>query len=67
MSEEQKKTMSITLEEFSQINNQVIQLRNQLFEFESKEKKMNQEKQNILKQKQDLENEYKKVLGNFNF
>lgn len=63
MSTDQKQTMTITLEEFSQINGQVVQLRSQLFEAESKEKKILQENQKILKQKQDLENEYKKVMG----
>jgi predicted nuclease with TOPRIM domain len=51
----------ITMEEFSHLNGQLVQLRTQNFDLESKIKKMNQEYQNTLKVKLELESEVKKL------
>jgi predicted nuclease with TOPRIM domain len=49
------------MEEFSHLNGQLVQLRTQNFDLESKIKKMNQEYQNTLKVKLELESEVKKL------
>lgn len=56
-------SISMTLEQFQQMNDQLVDLRTKLFDSDQKQKKFDIEFQKLKKANSDLENEVKKYQG----